>query len=299
MSARVIDFLGLRRGIALTIEEFVPDITTHWENQNQPAPQNVPYISLSFVSGFVYSALAQEKKITVTSSATLTIPDPLPPVGEAVWILIDDWAPAPQRIIQVGDTPESVRDLLLVQIQNLRPVKYAGYFSAAAQGLNEILLTSLQLGGIIQVVGMGGILVVAQTEVALYASMPLTFLLRMQCHGLSSTASTDFVSVGYNHPASIWSTLCFKMRSRSFAKRLMENAAVALWSYPSGGQELPELVGAGIEPRVVGEVYCATQALDFNTLPQELQQIFVQTESGKINFEYNVNINSKPQLPLP
>lgn len=298
MSDRVVDFLGMRRGIGMTIESFVPGVVTHWENQNQPAPRDQPFISLSLASGFLYEALVQERKISVTLLATITIPDPLPPVGQAVWLTIDGWAPLPQRIIQGGDTPESVRDLILTQIQNLRPVKYGNYFNATPQGTNQIILTSLQLGGLIYVNGYGGIDVVSDTETALFETMPLTFTLRMQCHGVSSTATNDFLPLGYNHPSSIWATLSFKMRRRSFAQRLYENAAVVLWSYPTGGQEIPEIVGAGLEPRTVGEVYCATQALNFETVPTELQHIFVESKVGTFPLNFDININSKHQLPL-
>lgn len=298
MSDRVIDFLGMRRGIGMTIEAFVPGVITHWENQNQPAPQNQPFISLSLASGFTYEALVQEKKIEVIRRAVITIPDPLPPVGQAVWLYIDGWAPLPQHIIQGLDTPESVRNSILAQIQNLRPVKYGGMFEAVSQGTNLIFLNSLQLGGLIYVEGYGGIVVELIKEWAVYESMPLTFTLRMQCHGVSSTATNDFVPVGYNHPSSIWATLSFKMRRRAFAQQLYANAAVALWSYPTGGQEIPEILGAGIEPRTVGEVYCATQALNFETVPIELQQVFVDMSASKLSLNFDLNINSKHQFPL-
>jgi len=299
MSARVIDFLGMRRGIGVTIESFVPGIVTHWENQNQPAPRDQPYISLSLRTGFVYSSLAQEKKIKTLNSAIVTIPDPLPAIGEAVWMTIDDWYPIPSKIIEVGDTPESVRDYLVAQLLLLRPVRYAGYFTVSTFGTNAIRINAAQLGGLLQVLGYGGITVQENVgPVSLYASMPMTFVLRMQCYGTSSTATSDFLPVGDNHASSIWSTLSFKMRRRSFARKLFENAAVALWSYPSGGQEIPAILGGGIEPRTIGEVTCATQALDFETLPVEVQEIFVHESVNNFGFDFNFNIDTKHQLPL-
>lgn len=250
-------------------------------------------------SGFIYEALAQEKKIKTIREALITIPDPLPAVGEALWLTIDDWYPIPTRIIQLGDTPTSVRDLFVTQIQDLRPAKYAGYFGAAPIGANQILLTANQLGGILQILGYGGILVEELTvETALYASMPLMFVLVMQCYGTSSTSTTNFIPVGDNHASSIWSTLSFKMRRRSFARQLYENATVSLWSYPSGGQEIPAILGAGIEPRTIGEVTCATQALDFDTLPIEVKEIFINDKVNNFEIDFNFNIDTKHQLPL-
>lgn len=299
MSARVIDFLGMRRGIAATVEEFVPGIVTHWENQNQPAPQNQPYISLTMRSGFIYEALAQEKKIKTIISAIATIPDPLPAVGQALWMNIDGWYPIPQKIIQGGDTPTSVRDFFVALIQDLRPVKYAGYFSISPLGANQIRFSAGNIGGLLQILGYGGITVEELTvQTALYVSMPLTFILTFQCYGTSSTSAGNFVPVGDNHPSSIWSTLSLKMRRRSFARRLYENAMVTFWSYPSGGQEVPAILGAGIEPRTIGEVTCATQALDFENLPIEVQNIFIQNKVNDFELDFNFNINTKHQLPL-
>lgn len=298
MSNRVIDFLGMRRGIGITIESFVPGIVTHWENQNQPAPRNQPYISLSFESGFVYTALAQEKKIDTIRRAAITIPDPLPPPGNVLWLTIDDWFPVSYHQIQLGDTPTTVRDSLLTQIQNLRPVKYALYFSAIPIGTNLISLSSMQLGGMLQVLGFGGLVVDLILETALYVSMPLMFTLGFQCYGTSSTTTTDFFPVGDNHPSSIWSTLSLKMRRRSFARKLYENATISLYGYPEGGQEIPAILDAGIEPRTLGSVLCATQALDFETVPVELQNLFINTDVSGFPQEFSINKDSIPQLPF-
>lgn len=299
MSARVIDFLGLRRGIAKSIEAIVPGVQTHWENQNQPAPQGSPYVSLSLLSGFMGLALPQEKKVTSLTSVIITIPDPLPLVGNFVWILIDGWEPFPRHEISFGNTPSDVRDSLLQQIQELNPVKYGGLFQAAAQGTNQILLTPLQLGGLLEVLGKGGITVASDTEVVLYSTMPFRFRLRMQCFGTSSTTATDFSSVGFDHPSSIWATISLKMRSRSFARLLYENATAFLWGYPEGGQDVPSMVWAGIEPRTVGEVVMATQALNFETLPMEVQHIFVNNLNMNVDeFQLQFDFNKDTQHQL-
>lgn len=279
MSARVLDFLGLRRGIASVVKEMLnadpmnPTVVTHWEDQRQPAPATGPYVSLAFRGGFNPTAVLEETRVSVVTSSTITVPAVLPAVGTWLMLFVDDWQPYPRHQVAGGDTPEIVRDSLLSQIQDLRPVKYGFYFSAAAQGTDEIVLTPNFSGGIGDVTQQGGLTVVNSTEDSYRAAGPATFVLRTQFFGTSGTSSADLSAVGFDHWQGLASTFAFKLQRRRWNDTFRDRAGVSFWALLTQGTSVPRILDAGVEPSETREYRCAVNMLDFDSLPPELVTI--------------------------
>lgn len=274
MSARVIDFLRLRRGIADTLTELLGGAgvapLVHWLGQRQPAPAPRPYVGLA-LRAFRPATHLEELKVSTTASSTISMPG-APTVG--TWLRLQLGADSAEYQVPALWDPVAARDALLSQVEGFAPVLTGGAYSAGAGGISDLLLAALQLGGLPTPEVQGGLVAVdVAGDDALRAVAPATFVLEVEVYGRATTSSADQSAVGADHPDSIGQTIAFKLQRRRWAAELRARADVSLWQDFAPTSRVPAGLGAGVEPRSRFSVGGAVTALDFDSVPPALTSI--------------------------
>lgn len=243
-------------------------IPAHIDGQNNAPRPNGVYINVSIVRGPRAASRISYTDVDVITSATLTV-TPVTPGTNVYFYLRPKSAPQAAHAVVVGDTVTTVRDSLLAQLASHHggnpssPNFGAGYWSAAATGVDGIELTPLEFGGLGVDIPAFGLDVATTTTEAQRSSGQSVVTIRCQIRGTARLSATDLESVlGRNSAAAVGATFFDGIGAADVAP-ILTQAGLEVREFPITGAQVPANVGAEIEWRHTADIEFGCKSLGF------------------------------------
>lgn len=230
-------------------------IPSHIDGQNNTPPPAVGvYANLRIDRGPRAASRLLYRDAFILSSASVTVPDPLPPVGTTLFMRV-----RPRNslfvghTVAVGDTVVSVRDSLLAQLalhpggDPAPPNLGAGYWSATAVGVGSIELLPLEFGGLGPKLVTSGLLLNSEQidSTAITGQCEVTIRMSVRGTGRLSADNLDAV-VGRDGSAAVAAAILAFFLAPDVAP-ILTAAGLELWELPIEPVQAPVDVGGEIE----------------------------------------------------